>query len=178
MRCFNCGYQHNASDAEQCRVCGTKFPILCDVCQTPNPKLARFCMNCGSDLENIKHSLREDKLVENLTVMANWAKRRMKMCLICLTYLNVEGFYSGFWILFSYKQSTAYSRGSCSPCLDSSIKIYLHHFLDRQAILSPSRLYTLSLNRMLRRTSLLLASNSPPQPGCIIPTGILMRWLS
>ncbi len=64
MICFNCGYQQNTSDAEQCRVCGTKFPVLCNACGTPNPKLAKFCLNCGNDLENITNSLSEDKLIE------------------------------------------------------------------------------------------------------------------
>lgn len=51
MKCFNCGYEGNELHAEQCKVCGVKFEHLCDACGKPNPKLAKFCLHCGHELE-------------------------------------------------------------------------------------------------------------------------------
>jgi class 3 adenylate cyclase/tetratricopeptide (TPR) repeat protein/energy-coupling factor transporter ATP-binding protein EcfA2 len=66
MICFNCGYQLNSADAEQCKVCGAKFPIKCNTCSTPNPMLAKYCLNCGNDLNNLLvNNLAENKLEEN-----------------------------------------------------------------------------------------------------------------
>ena len=66
MICFNCGYQLNSNDAEQCKVCGVNFPVKCQSCGKPNPKLANFCLNCGEDLNNSEIKIFQNvKLEEN-----------------------------------------------------------------------------------------------------------------
>ena len=66
MICFNCGYKLNSPDAEKCKVCGTGFPFKCSKCGNPNPKLARFCLSCGTGLD-VRGEGEEttDKLSEN-----------------------------------------------------------------------------------------------------------------
>ncbi|MBN2522126.1 MAG: AAA family ATPase, partial [Bacteroidales bacterium] len=66
MICFNCGYKLNSPDAEKCKVCGIGFPNICTKCGNPNPKLARFCLTCGNNLEVIVNVIDDsDKLAEN-----------------------------------------------------------------------------------------------------------------
>lgn len=50
MKCFNCGYELNEANAEQCKVCGVRFEHVCNGCGKPNPSLANFCLHCGNDL--------------------------------------------------------------------------------------------------------------------------------
>lgn len=54
MKCFNCGYLHNAKNAKACAICGADFSMKCGNCHEPNPKEAKFCFNCGSKLDFIE----------------------------------------------------------------------------------------------------------------------------
>ncbi|HPQ46364.1 MAG TPA: adenylate/guanylate cyclase domain-containing protein [Clostridia bacterium] len=66
MICFNCGYKLNSPDAENCKVCGIGFPFKCSKCGNPNPKLARFCLSCGTGLDaRGEEEETADKLSEN-----------------------------------------------------------------------------------------------------------------
>ncbi|MGE5678087.1 MAG: adenylate/guanylate cyclase domain-containing protein, partial [Pseudomonadota bacterium] len=47
MICFNCGYRLPGSGYKECSLCGAKFPLTCEACGSPNPLMAKFCLNCG-----------------------------------------------------------------------------------------------------------------------------------
>lgn len=51
MICFNCGYKFTSEDIQECPLCGMKFSIKCPACRSLNPKMARYCFNCGSKIE-------------------------------------------------------------------------------------------------------------------------------
>jgi class 3 adenylate cyclase/tetratricopeptide (TPR) repeat protein len=54
MKCPNCQHE-NPEAAKFCLNCGTKLQQICPQCDTENPPLAKFCINCGhkfvSDVE-------------------------------------------------------------------------------------------------------------------------------
>jgi adenylate cyclase len=50
MICFNCGMRIYKGDNKECRICGVKFANKCQVCGSPNPAMANFCMNCSARL--------------------------------------------------------------------------------------------------------------------------------
>ena len=58
MRCFNCDYQRITKDMENCPVCGVGLSRTCKKCNSFNPSSAKFCFECGNELDNVK----QDKL--------------------------------------------------------------------------------------------------------------------
>ena len=60
MRCFNCDYQRITKDMENCPVCGVGLSRTCKKCNSFNPSSAKFCFECGNELDNVK----QDKLVK------------------------------------------------------------------------------------------------------------------
>ena len=73
MICYNCGYKQNPTDAEKCMVCGAGFSRICSICRSPNPKLAKFCFNCGSSFQSrvktIKNSIQLEENRKNVAVL-------------------------------------------------------------------------------------------------------------
>lgn len=51
MLCYNCGYIIPSEELKECPLCGMKFIIKCSACKHLNPKLARYCFNCGNKIE-------------------------------------------------------------------------------------------------------------------------------
>lgn len=58
MKCFNCGYDHIDENIGFCPVCGVDLSKLCQKCHAPNPKMAQFCLTCGTELV---HDLNEEE---------------------------------------------------------------------------------------------------------------------
>lgn len=51
MHCYNCGYMIPSDGIKECPLCGMKFTIKCSACKHLNPKMARYCLNCGNKIE-------------------------------------------------------------------------------------------------------------------------------
>ncbi|MBN2604346.1 MAG: guanylate cyclase, partial [Bacilli bacterium] len=58
MKCFNCGYPMDKNDLSNCKVCGSKYPIVCPHCEGHNPMHASFCMSCGNDLTSAHEAIK------------------------------------------------------------------------------------------------------------------------
>ncbi|MBU1020412.1 MAG: guanylate cyclase, partial [Firmicutes bacterium] len=58
MKCFNCGYPMDKNDLSNCKVCGSKYPVVCPSCDGHNPMHAMFCMSCGNDLSSAHESIK------------------------------------------------------------------------------------------------------------------------
>lgn len=69
MKCFNCGYQHLDKDNTFCPICGVELSVICNNCNSFNPKNSSFCFNCGSKL-SIKSST-NDKRVQVGVIFAD-----------------------------------------------------------------------------------------------------------
>lgn len=54
MRCFNCDYQRITKDMKNCPVCGVGLSRTCNKCHSFNPSTAKFCFECGNELDKIK----------------------------------------------------------------------------------------------------------------------------
>jgi adenylate cyclase len=68
MLCFNCGLNLHSKESPECPACGVKLAIRCLACESPNPPLAKFCLNCGMRLsrDEIQSSVQNyDTLTEN-----------------------------------------------------------------------------------------------------------------
>jgi len=50
MKCQECGFD-NREDAKFCLSCGQKFEVKCPLCNKGLPPAARFCDECGHDLQ-------------------------------------------------------------------------------------------------------------------------------
>jgi len=49
-----CEYDKHAKDANFCILCGTLLYRRCDDCAVANPRYARFCFYCGTDLDELR----------------------------------------------------------------------------------------------------------------------------
>lgn len=49
-----CEYDKHAKDANFCVLCGTLLYRRWDDCQVANPRYARFCFYCGTDLDEVR----------------------------------------------------------------------------------------------------------------------------
>lgn len=50
MTCFNCGYRLPDDHSKECSLCGMKMPLVCHSCKSANPRHGKFCLSCGSSL--------------------------------------------------------------------------------------------------------------------------------
>jgi len=67
MKCTNCGFE-NPSDARFCQNCGRQLDQRCLNCGTLNPPDARFCKNCGNSLTDSRSSPpQQDSRLSRLT---------------------------------------------------------------------------------------------------------------
>lgn len=82
MICYNCGLKIHSSNAKECLFCGVRFGSICSSCKAPNPVMAKFCFNCGSQQSIIK----EASSVQNYSVLAESRKN------VAILFADVSGF--------------------------------------------------------------------------------------
>lgn len=51
---INCGFDLHREDANFCILCGTLLYQGCDDCLAVNPKYAKFCNCCGSNIDELR----------------------------------------------------------------------------------------------------------------------------
>jgi len=65
----NCQYDHHVKDANFCILCGTLLYYRCEDCTLVNPRYARFCFYCGSNISDIESTVPYDPdLEDNMNV--------------------------------------------------------------------------------------------------------------
>ena len=52
----HCQFDHHAKGANFCILCGTLLYYRCDDCASVNPKYAKFCFYCGSNIADVESS--------------------------------------------------------------------------------------------------------------------------
>lgn len=82
MICYNCGLKIHSTKTKECHFCGVKFGFQCSNCKTPNPTMAKFCFNCGSQQSVIKDA----SSIQNYSVLTESRKN------VAILFADVTGF--------------------------------------------------------------------------------------